>query len=336
MHKIIRVLFGLVIVISFCGFTGCDSGTKRSHKNMPSRDDFENVAAETTPHDTLPPLPPRKMEVFDSTFKNGPRIQFVWAGYDDTISTIWSIKTDGTDLREVADTSMLYTDSCNHYIEQRPWRSQDGRWLSYFLSTDIGLDVKYSFLIDLKTGERRNLGKLSTTGQFTSDSKYLFYWSEGDLIKYNLLKKKKEQVPYKPFSHSSELFFSKEKPHFFTLRTISIGSFLRKYDFSYTVLQDAPILTERPSPFMFFISPNGQYMCYSRHSKLYWTTVTSPADTGNSIAIESFIDPMINNTGKSIYYSTGQEIACLNTDAASTTMLFKGNKQTISNLTLYQ
>ncbi|KDM91534.1 hypothetical protein [Photobacterium galatheae] len=138
-----------------------------------------------------------------------PRVVFRWdngesgdAPIDDFYERrdkVWSIKTDGTDLRLVADEF----DGIVQSIKMSP----NNRYLALSYSTDEGV---FKVIKDLKTGEYAELGKYPETTNFlwAEDSSYLYFSDKWKKWKYTVLTKEIEKFDVK-FSNASIVYGGK-------------------------------------------------------------------------------------------------------------------------------
>ena len=133
-------------------------------------------------------------DINDASSYDLPRIVFRWnnqkspdgsnAEYESR-DKIWSIKTDGTDLRLVADDFQGYV----RYMR----RSPDNRYLTYAYS---GIEGTHKALFDLKTGETKVLATYPGLPIFlwAEDSSYFYYANGRNYYKYDIASGKDEVV----------------------------------------------------------------------------------------------------------------------------------------------
>ncbi|MGR5286372.1 Tricorn protease domain-containing protein [Vibrio maritimus] len=121
-----------------------------------------------------------------------PRLVFYWDNgrnvaedFYDQRQKIWSIKTDGTDLRLVADEFVGMV----RLIRMSP----NNRYLALAYSTDEGI---FKVIKDLKTGDYTELGRSRGYPEFlwAEDSSYLYYVDKFKDWKYILNTGEKKQV----------------------------------------------------------------------------------------------------------------------------------------------
>jgi hypothetical protein len=129
-----------------------------------------------------------------------PRLVFYWDNgrtvskdFYDQRQKVWSIKTDGTDLRLVADEFVGMV----RLIRMSP----NNRYLALAYSTDEGI---FKVIKDLKTGEYTELGRSRGYPEFlwAEDSSYLYYVDKFQDWKYTLKTEEKQQVETKFNEHS--------------------------------------------------------------------------------------------------------------------------------------
>ena len=110
-----------------------------------------------------------------------PRIQFVWQHPDDKYQSIWSMKTDGTDVRRAAGPELLSIDMGKRYaINSRPVRSPDNRYVAVKVSNFSDYDVSHYIIIDLKNKTRKVFPLKGSPPCFvwTKDSQSLFFYAD--------------------------------------------------------------------------------------------------------------------------------------------------------------
>ena len=123
-----------------------------------------------------------------------PRVQFKWGngrgepGSDayERREKIWSMKTDGTDLR-------LVTDAFEGSIRGKMKRSPNNRYLAYGYANVEGV---HKVLFDLKTQETLILGSSRGLPIFlwAEDGSYLYYSDDRSYYKYDMTTKKSVEV----------------------------------------------------------------------------------------------------------------------------------------------
>ena len=127
-----------------------------------------------------------KPEIYgDSDIFYSPRIQFSMRAPDESRQTIWSIKTDGSDLRQAVDYDLLYGDGSGGYIHP-PVRSPDNRYI--VLSVARGVTSLEKQLIDLKTKTKITFAKGGGIPlfQWSADSKEVFFHMDHNLWRYHV------------------------------------------------------------------------------------------------------------------------------------------------------
>ncbi|MCG7495259.1 Tricorn protease domain-containing protein [Vibrio sp. Of7-15] len=136
-----------------------------------------------------------------------PRVMFRWNNmrYDimygaqteeqryEARDKIWSIKTDGTDLR-------LVTDDFNGSVRVMR-RSPDNRYLAYAYGHSDGM---FKILFDLKTQTSTVLGQSRGKDMFlwAEDSSYVYFADNRSYWKYDIATQKKEEVDIHFSNHS--------------------------------------------------------------------------------------------------------------------------------------
>jgi len=124
----------------------------------------------------------------------GPRLQFVWAAPDEPKESIWSMKTDGSDMRRAAGPELLYSGEAKFLQHLTPVRSPDGRYIACVGSVD-GDELR--FLVDLKEKKVRTMMKGGGIALFawTPDSKQVVFYTDLALYQYTVESAKLEKLP---------------------------------------------------------------------------------------------------------------------------------------------
>jgi hypothetical protein len=183
-----------------------------------------------------------------------PRLVFYWdhgtPDIDDLYERrpkVWSIKTDGTDLRLVADEFVGMV----RLIRMSP----NNRYLALAYSTDEGI---FKVIKDLKTGEYTELGRSRGYPEFlwAEDSSYLYYVDKFSDWKYTLETGEREQTKIK-FNEYSVIYDRKR----YVLNEFGVAVFDEASNKRlYTVAIDVD--EDRLEDYEFRyrgISPNGRY-----------------------------------------------------------------------------
>ena len=121
----------------------------------------------------------------------GPRLQFVWRAPGEPLASIWSMKTDGSDLRRAAGPELLYSGDAKSIVyPPAPVRSPDGRYIACAGSVE-GHDLQ--FLIDLAERKVRtmtypNYYYRAFRFAWAPDSKQVIFQDtdDGELHEYNV------------------------------------------------------------------------------------------------------------------------------------------------------
>ena len=117
-------------------------------------------------------------DIFDS-----PRIQFLHTDPEDgNCDSIWSVKTDGTDLRRVLSNTQL-SPKGDAIVMDTPRRSLDNRYIC--LTLDDETNGSYKVVFDLKTGKRDVIirhGKSKGFG-WMNDSRTIVFFGGGGFSK---------------------------------------------------------------------------------------------------------------------------------------------------------
>ena len=142
---------------------GCDKNAPESNSSH-----LQDDVSETKPFVI-------QSEIYgDPDIFDGPRIQFAMSAPGEKRDTVWSIKTDGTDLRQAVDYELLYGDGSGGFMHP-PVRSPDNRYI--VLSVARGVEFIEKQLIDLKTKTKITFaeGGGIPLFQWSADSKVIFF-----------------------------------------------------------------------------------------------------------------------------------------------------------------
>ena len=122
-----------------------------------------------------------KKEVWnDPEIQSYPRAQFLWKAPGREIATIWSMRLDGTDLRETADEELLSIPKLGNYSSGTPYvRSPSGRYLA--IVRVLGLS-KQKRVIDL---EERKVDLLSGDATTSSAGDTKFVWVNDHIVLFD-------------------------------------------------------------------------------------------------------------------------------------------------------
>ncbi|KDM91536.1 hypothetical protein [Photobacterium galatheae] len=195
-----------------------------------------------------------------------PRVVFRWdngesgdAPKDDFYERrdkVWSIKTDGTDLRLVADEF--------NGIVQSIKMSPNNRYLALSYGAEEGV---LKVIKDLKTGEYTELGRYRETTNFlwAEDSSYLYFSDKWKKWKYTLSTKKIEEVDVN-FSKASIIYDGKR----YVVDSLGVGIYDEKRN---KLISSVIPNTEGDIESRIFrkrtISPTGKYVWVETWTKRY-------------------------------------------------------------------
>ncbi len=117
-----------------------------------------------------------------------PRLQFVWRppGENEKRS-IWSIRFDGSDLRQAANTQLIDTPTAGS-IRDNPIRSPNNRYIAISMVAGCN-SCGVIRIVDLKTHTVKQLSKNFDGGdnmQWTADSRYLVFHGRGMLLEHDV------------------------------------------------------------------------------------------------------------------------------------------------------
>ncbi|WP_250654793.1 hypothetical protein [Alkalimarinus coralli] len=155
-----------------------------------------------------------KPEIYgDPDIFDGPRIQFAMKAPGENRRTIWSIKTDGTDLRQAVNNQRLRGET-DAVFNHPPVRSPDNRYIAISMMTSEGLEKQ---LIDLKSNTKITFAKGGGIPlfQWTSDSKEVFFHMDQNLWRYHVDRKtmtKEVKIGYQG------TYYLRDKDQFFVVQ----------------------------------------------------------------------------------------------------------------------
>jgi len=134
-------------------------------------------------------------DLTDPEFYKYPRLQFVWSKRNGELPVLMSIRTDGTDLRQVINPETVFYGGAKHFTH-KPVRSPNRRYLAYS-NTATGISLPDRVIYDLKSSERITIIK-SQTGKaqyfWSPDSENLFFHGD-EMYRYHVPSKTLHQLP---------------------------------------------------------------------------------------------------------------------------------------------
>lgn len=117
-----------------------------------------------------------------------PRLQFVWRPPGENKKrSIWSIRFDGSDLRQAANTQLIDTPTPGS-IRDTPVRSPNNRYIAISMVAGCN-SCGVIRIADLKTHTVKQLSKDFDGGdnmQWTADSRYLVFHGRGKLLEHDV------------------------------------------------------------------------------------------------------------------------------------------------------
>jgi len=202
----------------------------------------------------------------DAEFYKYPRLQFVWNKRNGESPVLMSIRTDGTDLRQVIDPESVFYGGARHFTH-KPVRSPNRRYLAYS-NTATGISLPDRVLYDLKTSERITIIK-SQTGKaqyfWSPDSDNLFFHGD-EMYRYHVPSKTLYKLP--EFIYGLGIFALDDNKTIIAVTENSIayhdymGKKLKEYNLPFG---------NHKSPFR-IISKDGKYFAYLRSdNSLYYS-----------------------------------------------------------------
>lgn len=164
----------LGLLLMLLNLSGCNESGSESNRSQTLDEPPENKPFIIQPEIYGDP------DIFD-----GPRIQFAMQAPSENRETIWSIKTDGTDLRQAVDYELLYGDGSGGFMDP-PVRSPDNRYIVLSVSGEGSRIEKQ--LIDLKTKTKITFAEGGYKPHFSwsADSKEIFFHLERSFLVYHI------------------------------------------------------------------------------------------------------------------------------------------------------
>src|SRR3990172_4132833 len=169
---------------------GCRRGEPQAAESSP-----QEQPAEATPKVTQYPD-----EIYgDREIFKEPRIQFVWSPSEDDRRTIWSMKLDGSDVRQAVGRALLFSGDAKvlaNYVV--PVRSPDGRYIA--CAGKDGNGDEFRFLVDLKEKKVRTMMKAGSAADYnwTPDSRRVIFYGDLSLHQYEVPTGKLSEFPMIP------------------------------------------------------------------------------------------------------------------------------------------
>ncbi|WP_250654791.1 hypothetical protein [Alkalimarinus coralli] len=257
-----------------------------------------------------------KPEIYgDPDIFDGPRIQFAMSAPGENRDTIWSIKTDGTDLRQAVDYELLYGDGSGGFIHP-PVRSPDNRYI--VLSVARGVEFIEKQLIDLKTNTKITFaeGGGIPLFQWNADSNEIFFHMDKNLWRYHVEQKtmtKEVKIGYQG------TYYLRDKDQFFVVQKDGFELFDRKgKSIRKVVLNTKWGLKEWHQ-----LSADGELFVYNqkRGIKSYVIKTAYPSDIILDTKLRGDLGSFSKN-GKQIYFRHGGFIATLDVPTGEPSKLY--------------
>ncbi len=290
-----NIIFGLIILVGF--LSGCSD----------QEDIYDGIEAplakeETAPAEDWPPTFEREIYGDPEIFST-PRIQFIAyvMGVDDERKKLWSMRKDGSDRRLVADYYEMFGGAG---VVHKPLRSPDNRYVA--LSLDDG--EFFRGIIDLKEQKAIRIVKGGGYPHFnwTSDSKELYFYSDGKLMHYFMdtgeLKQERTIYSIGLFLLPDDQTFLAMKNDGYWLHKLD-GSVIKKVDFGY------PDRYRIASP---AVSPDGKLLAFMVSGKVNtttdWIEIGSEEIKGSAITEELVYGlqrPVFSDKPETLFYAYG-------------------------------
>jgi len=282
----IKVLLLTVIVM----LTACDTSDQRTVAPV-SRDESGIPVYD-------PGLAYAYEDLDDPEFYKYPRLQFVMTVPGKDIRKLMSIRTDGTDLRQVVDTEKLVYDGASDFMH-KPVRSPDRRYLAY---SNTGISLPDRVMYDLKTNERITIIK-SQTGKaqyfWSPDSNNLFFHGD-EMYRYHVPSKTLHKL--QEFIYGAGFYVLPNNKTILVVTTDGIayhdfeGKILKKFDLGFKTRQvDHNTVT----------LDGKELFLYDRNPTSIWMTLKPAPEIRKKLdlPIAHFFGP-ISNKGNSKLYLT--------------------------------
>ncbi|WP_250654792.1 hypothetical protein [Alkalimarinus coralli] len=271
-----------------------------------------------------------KPEIYgDPYIFDGPRIQFAMSAPGEKRDTIWSIKTDGTDLRQAVNNQRLRGET-DAVFNHPPVRSPDNRYIAISMMTSEGLEKQ---LIDLKSNTKITFAKGGGIPlfQWTSDSKEVFFHMDQNLWRYHVDRKtmtKEVKIGYQG------TYYLRDKDQFFVVQKDGFEWFDRQGE----SIKKVVLNTKWGLKEWHQLSADGELFVYNqkRGIKSYVIKTAYPSDIILDTKFRGDLGSFSKN-GKQIYFRHGGFIATLDVPTGEPSKLYSSPDGfgSISEITLF-
>ena len=261
----------------------------------------------STPQDELSEEKPFVIqpEIYgDSDIFDGPRIQFAMKAPGENRRTIWSIKTDGTDLRQAVDYELLYGDGSGGFMDP-PVRSPDNRYIVLSVSGKGSRIEKQ--LIDLKTKTKITFAEGGYKPHFSwsADSKEIFFHLEREFLVYQI--ENKTLTKLKNIGYQGT-YYIRDKDQFFVVQKDGFEWFNRQGE----SIKKVELNTKWGLKEWHQLSADGELFIYhqKRGARSYVINTNNPSKIILDTKFRGYLGSF-SKSGEQIYFRHGGFIAIL-------------------------
>jgi len=267
----------------------------------------------------------------DAEFYKYPRLQFVWNKRNGELPVLMSIRSDGTDLRQVIDSEKLFYDGASSFLH-KPVRSPNRRYLAY---SNAGSGASTKSMIDLKTGEVTKLKTYALKPQYfwSPDSENLFFHAN-ETYSYHVPSKTLHPLP--EFIYGAGFYALPDNKTI--IAVTPKGVTVNDYDGK---LKDETDLNIYEYSSVFFdVSPDGSHFIYltSRINYLFNLKKDPELMYKFEVTGRNLTEVVFNTDNTSLYSTYNRGLAIFNLKSKKFTMLakFQGSIRDLTRMYLME
>lgn len=238
-------------------------------------DGYEDILLES-----IAPLEIRQENYGDSTIFSTPRLQFIAKLGSGKKNTLWSMRLDGSDRRQVANSELIFN---GQTMVHTPIRSPDNRYVAVSMDGPNGF---FRGFLDLKNKTATYIMKGGGYPFFnwTSDSENLIFYSDAEHYNYHVPTKK---LTKRPTIYSSGLFLLPDDKEFLAMK--NDGFWIHHFDGTVKKKIKLDVGENRRIKFP-IISPDGKIIYFISEGKgpiqSHWVSVDNGEILGSEISKE--------------------------------------------------
>jgi len=253
--------------------------------------------------ESILPLKIRQGNDGDEKVLSTPRLQFTAKVNSDKKSTLWSMKLDGSDRRQVANSELIFNGKT---IVHAPIRSPDNRYVA--VSMD-GPDGFFRGVLDLKNKTAIHIIKGGGYPFFnwTPDSENLIFYSDAEHYNYHVPTK---NLTKRPIIYSSALFLLPNGEEFLAMK--NDGFWIHHFDGTVKKKVKLDVGENRRIKFP-IISPDGKILYFISEGKgpiqSHWVSVNNgnilESETSKTLLGSSSAKPIFSADSESLLFRRG-------------------------------